>query len=194
MPTKYKMKKLENGNIRTCEVVLSFPHVFEPNDDGKYGAAVLFPEGADLSVLEKEIERVKKETWGEKIPKNLRVGLRDQEEKEDEYEGYVAGRMFLNTTSTKRVKVVDKNREPVEDEDDLFPGCNAIVSLTVRARNPKKGEQFSPVIYFGLQSVQLLGGGTRIAGGVADPMKEFEEVDGLDDDASADSIFGEDEE
>ena len=187
--TQFQMKKLENGNIRTCEVRLSFPHLFEKDENGKYSTAILFPSGADLSVLKAEIERVAKEEFPGKPIKSLRIGLRDQGEKD--YEGYEDGAFFLNASAAKsRPPIVNRHREPIMDEEDVYPGIYAIVTLRVYAFKPKKGEQFSPGIGFGLQAVQIIKDGERLGGGYADPNEEFEELGELAEGESADSIFG----
>ncbi|UDL89821.1 DUF2815 family protein [Mesorhizobium sp. PAMC28654] len=200
MATKYQMKKLENSNIRTCEVRLSFPELFTPkqgtDDDGnpsgkpKYSSAILFPAGADLSVLEKEIDAVIKAEFPGKTRKSLRVGLRDQGEKD--YEGYEDGAFFLNCSSLKRPPVVDRENQPVTEEDEAFPGVRAIVTIRVYAFKPKKGDKFAPGIGFGLQAALLLGGGERMGGAPANPNEEFEGLD-LSSEESADSIFGDEE-
>lgn len=201
MATKFKMQKLENGNIRTCEVRLSFPELFHAkqgtDDDGnpsgkpKFSTAILFPAGADLSVLEKEIDRVIKEEFPGKTRKSLRIGLRDQGEKD--YEGYVDGAFFLSANSLKRPPTVDRKREPVTEEDDAYPGADALLTIRVYAFKPKKGDKFGAGIGFGLQAVQLLGSGDRLGGAPANPNEEFEELEDLAEGESADSIFGDEE-
>lgn len=204
MATKFKMTKLANGNIRSCEVRLSYPQLFQAvqgyGDDGKprgkpqRSTVVLFPEGADLSVLDKEIDRVIKEVFPGKSRKSIKVWIHDQGEKDQE--GYVDGAMYLKAASTKAVPVVGRDKEPLTEEDDAYPGVNAIVTFSVLGRVPKKGDTFGPCIHFGLQSVLVLGGGDRLGGGKpADVNEEFEGLDDLlAEGDSADSIFGDDEE
>jgi hypothetical protein len=190
------MQKLENGNIRTCEVKLSFPHLFTAvqgtDDDGnpsgkpKRSTVILFPPGADLSVLEKEIERVAKEAFPKKSLKSLRIGLRDQGVKD--YAGYEDGAFFLSASSEKVIPIVDRKRLPVTEENDAYPGADALVTIRVFPFS-QKGDG----IGFGLQAVQLLGTGEHLAGAPANPNEEFEELEELEDGESADSIFGDDE-
>jgi hypothetical protein len=196
MATKFKMQKLANGNIRTCEVKLSFPQLFHAvqgtDDDGKpsgkpkRSTACLFPPGADLSVLEAEIKRVAAEAFPKKPLKGLRIGLRDQGEKD--YAGYEDGAFFLTCATEKKVPIVNRKREPVTEEDEVYPGADAILTIRVFPFS-KKGDG----IGFGLQAVQLLGTGEHIASKPADPDEEFEELEELEEGESADSIFGDEE-
>lgn len=196
MATQFKMQKLANGNIRTCEVKLSFPHLFtavqgtddngNPSGKPKFNTACLFPAGADLSVLEAEIARVAKEAFPKKPLKGLRIGLRDQGEKD--YAGYEDGAFFLTCSSERRPPVVDRKRNPVTEEDDAYPGADAILTLRVFPFSVK-----GDGIGFGLQAVQLLGTGEHLAGAPANPNDEFEELEELADGESADSIFGDDD-
>jgi hypothetical protein len=187
------MKKLENGNIRTCEVRLSFPELFQPKaiEEGKtkkYSTAILFPKGADMSVLKEEIKAVAEREFPGKPLKSLRIGIRDQGEKD--FEGYADGAFFLNASSEKRPPVVDRFRQPIVEEDDVYPGIWAIVTLRVYAFKPSRGQQFAPGIGFGLQAVQVVKDGERLGAGMADPEEEFEVLEGLEEGESADSIFG----
>jgi hypothetical protein len=187
------MKKLENGNIRTCEVRLSFPELFhaksmEEGKPPKYSAALLFPKGADLSVLKNEIKAVVKEAFGDKPPKGLRIGLRDQGEKD--FEGYEDGAFFLNCSSERRPALVDRKREAIIDEEEVYPGIWAIVTIKVYAFKPKKGDKYGPGVGFGLQAVQIVKEGERLGGAPANPNEEFEELEDLAEGDSADAIFG----
>lgn len=195
MRTKYPFKKLENGNIRTCEVRLSFPEVFhakamEEGKKPKFSTAVLIPKGADLTVLKQAMAAAAKEKWGDKVPKGLRTHLRNQGDKE--FEGYEDGAFYFNCSTERRPPVVDRKRQPIVDEDAVYPGVWALVTIRVYAYGPKPGEKFAPGIGFGLQSVQIIKDGERLGGGVSDPNEDFEVLEDLDEGDSADAIFGAD--
>lgn len=122
---------------------LSYVHVFEkytPEDgtEGKYQTNILIPksEKKTIKVLQDAIEAAKKAAisskWGGKIPKKLEIPLRDGDDKDDEvYEDH----FYLNAKSTKRPGIVDRNREPIADEEDVYSGCWAIVSVTFYGYN-----------------------------------------------------------
>ena len=67
--TAYPCTKLESGNIRTCIARLSFPHLFKPQPPmeaggkEKFTATLLFPVGADLSVLKQAAAECAIEKW-----------------------------------------------------------------------------------------------------------------------------------
>ncbi|MDP2619877.1 MAG: DUF2815 family protein [Hyphomicrobiales bacterium] len=190
--TQYQCKKLDNGNVRTCEVRLSFPNLFKAvsRDEDKVpkrSAAILFPRGADIAVLKQAVADCAKETWGDKIPKGLRLPFRDQGEKD--FEGYEEGCVFFNASSTQRIPVVDRKLEPIVDEEDVYPGIWAIVTLRAFPYGSKKGSTFSPGIGFGLQAVQIVKDGERLGGGRADPNEEFETLPDLEEGESADAVF-----
>lgn len=117
---------------------LSYVSVFEkytPKDgtEGKYQTNILIPksEKKTIKVLQDAIEAAKKAAisskWGGKIPKKLEMPLHDGDDKGDEvYEDH----FYLNAKSIKRPGIVDRNREPITDEDEVYSGCWAIVSVT----------------------------------------------------------------
>lgn len=118
---------------------LSYTHVFNryaPDGDtsgGKYMTNVLIPkeEKETIAAIEKAIEAAKKAAtlskWGGKEPKKLDLALRDGDEKDDEiYQGHY----YLNAKSSTRPGVVDKNRAPIMDEEEIYSGVWAYVSVT----------------------------------------------------------------
>jgi hypothetical protein len=53
--------------------------------------------------------------------------LRDGDDKEDEiYDGH----FFVNAKSNTRPGIVDKNKVPIVDEDEIYSGVWAIISVT----------------------------------------------------------------
>ena len=118
---------------------LSYTHVFckyAPDGDaadGKYMTNVLIPKGEKetIKALNAAIEAAKQSAivgkWGGKEPKKLDMPLRDGDEKEDDaYEDH----LYLNAKSTTRPGVVDKHKVPIVDEEEMYSGVWAIVSVT----------------------------------------------------------------
>lgn len=197
--TQHKCTKLANGNVRTCEVRLSFPELFrakaiEEGKAPKYSTALLFPKGADITVLKQACADAIKEKWGDKPPKGLRLPFRDQGEKE--FAGYEEGAVFFNCSSERRPPVVNRKREEITDEEDVYPGVWALVTVRAFAFSSdgkKSGPGFKPGVAFGLQAVQIIKDGERLGGGTANPEEEFEELDDLiSDGGSADEVFNDD--
>jgi hypothetical protein len=182
-------------NVLTPKFRVSFPYVFRPqkpmanaaSQDPKYSLTMLFPKGADLSVLKKAASDAVIEKWGaekEKWPKNLRNPFRDQGEKE--FEGYEAGAIFVTATSKQRPGLVDAQVKDIIDEKDFYPGCYARASVRAFAYDQAGNRG----VAFGLQNVQKLGDGEPL-GGRTRPTDDFEPVaeDGKPA-ASAAELFG----
>ena len=118
---------------------LSYTHVFNRYNpdgdqaDGKYMTNVLIPkdEKETIEAINKAIAEAKKQAivskWGGKEPKKLDMPLRDGDEKDDEnYEGH----LFVNAKSTTRPGIVDRKKVPIVDEEEIYSGVWAIVSIT----------------------------------------------------------------
>ena len=120
---------------------LSFTHVFNkysPNGEGegKYMTNVLIPksEKKTIKALDQAIEAAKKagvvSKWGGKEPKKLDMPLRDGEDKEDDvYQDH----FYINAKCNTRPGVVDKNKNPIVDEEEMYSGVWAFVSVTFYA-------------------------------------------------------------
>ena len=201
--------KLSNGDVRTGPVRLSFPQLFKPGKDriingvtvpGKYGAVLLFPSGADLSVLRAEATKVALGKWptaGQPGGPKLFNPIRDQDidgkgqpGEADRYAGYVKGNMRIGANANQRVQVVDRNLAPVVDETKAYPGVWAIVTLGCFTfeQQGNKGPTF------GLQNVMLVADDTNIGGtAAANPREAFAGVSIEPGDIDADKAFGEGE-
>lgn len=118
---------------------LSYTHVFNRYNpdgdqaDGKYMTNVLIPkdEKETIAAISKAIDVAKKQAivskWGGKEPKKLDMPLRDGDEKDDEnYEGH----LFVNAKSNTRPGIVDRKKVPIVDEEEIYSGVWAIVSIT----------------------------------------------------------------
>lgn len=120
---------------------LSFTHVFNkysPNGEGegKYMTNVLIPksEKKTIKALDQAIETAKKagvvSKWGGKEPKKLDMPLRDGDDKEDDvYQDH----FYINAKCNTRPGVVDKNKNPIVDEEEMYSGVWAFVSVTFYA-------------------------------------------------------------
>lgn len=118
---------------------LSYTHVFNkfvPNDgkgEPKYMTNVLIPasEKKTVAAIKKAIEAAKASgivsKWGGKEPKKLDLPLRDGDDKDDEV---YAGMLYVNAKCNTRPGIVDRNRAPIVDEEEIYSGVWAIVSVT----------------------------------------------------------------
>ncbi len=181
------IQKAANGNILSGPVRLTFPNLFKPSDrkkddgsDGKYGASLLFPSGANLQVLSDEWYRVAHEkfpsNWNGNQPVGLHSPFHDQVEKTvgtKVYSGYTPGCIYLNVSSNFRPQVVDGGMNPIADEARVYPGVWAIVAMNSYDYRPQKGKAGKTGVGFGIQSVMLIADDTRLGGGGSDPKADF---------------------
>ena len=117
---------------------LSYTHVFQKyspdnSDEGKYMTNGLIPKTVKETVkaLQQAIEKAKSEAiiskWGGKEPKKLDMPLRDGDDKDDEvYDDHY----YVNAKSNTRPGIVDKKKVPIVDEEEVYSGCWAIISVT----------------------------------------------------------------
>lgn len=176
----------------TPEVILSFPHLFEPqtppnSNTPKYSAALVFPPGTDVSELKKAAIKVGKSRWKGYVDgaKKGRYHWPFRDDAEDIAEkGYAEGSIFFNASSKKRPGVVSIVPDPatgkpmvIDDPERIYPGIIARVSVTFYTFdvNGNKG------VGVGLNNVQIIRDGERLDGRL-DPSDEFE----ADPDAVAD--------
>jgi hypothetical protein len=167
------------------EAMLSYPALFEPkttpSGDLKYGCALVFPEGSDLSALKNAALAALEERWGSKAKdmlqrKQLKWPFRDGAEKDTQ--GYGPGTTFINVTSKQQPGVVDRyagpdgKPRPITDPSEIYPGCFVRASLRpfTYDTNGSKG------VSFGLQNLQKLRDGERIDGRMR-PEDEFEAIE-----------------
>jgi len=171
---------------------LSYTYVFHPRvgDDGKdekYQTNILIPEGekATIKAIEKAIEKARQDgklsKWGGKVPAGIGSPLHDGSEKADTddadlYEGH----KYLNARSNNKPGIVDAQKNQIFDEDEVYSGCWAIVSVSFFPYNNggNKG------IGCGLNNIMKVRDDVRL-GGRASAESDFGDVDvsgELDDD------------
>lgn len=165
---------------------LSYTHVFNRYNpdgdqaDGKYMTNVLIPkdEKETIAAINKAIDVAKKQAivskWGGKEPKKLDMPLRDGDEKDDEnYEGH----LFVNAKSNTRPGIVDRKKVPIVDEEEIYSGVWAIVSITFFGydKNGNRG------VACGLNNIMKFKDGERL-GGRASAESDFGDIDCEDDD------------
>ena len=131
--------KNDNKTVVFGPCRLSYTHVFSKyNPDGddkdaKYMTNVLIPAGEKETVnaIKKAIDAAKRAgivaKWGGKEPKELALPLRDGDDKDDDA---YAGHFYLNAKCKTRPGIVDRNRVPIVDEEEIYSGVWAIVSVT----------------------------------------------------------------
>ena len=166
---------------------LSYTHVFEkysPDGDGegKFMTNVLIPksEKKTIEAIKKAIEAAKKAAivakWGGKEPKKLDMPRRDGDTDKEDDEVY-AGCYFLNAKSTTRPGICDKHKTPIVDEDEIYSGVYAYVSVTFFGYDVSGNRG----VACGLNNIMKFKDGERL-GGRASAESDFGDIDCEDDD------------
>jgi hypothetical protein len=125
-----------NGTkVITGEVRFSYLHVFElyagkKGQEPSYSVCLLIPKNdkETIRLIQEAVDEAKSigqtSKWGGKIPKDLKLPLRDGDEEKDleespEYEGM----FFVNCKKTKRQPgLVDSHKQEIMTEDELKSG------------------------------------------------------------------------
>lgn len=166
---------------------LSYTHLFNkysPDGDpasGKFMTNVLIPknEKETVKAIQQAIEAGKKAAilskWGGKEPKKLDLPLRDGDtDKEDDV---YADHYFINAKCNTRPGIVDKNKAPIVDEEEMYSGVWAIVSVTFYGYDVSGNRG----VACGLNNVMKFKDGERL-GGKTSAENDFADIDMEDDD------------
>lgn len=177
----------------TPKARLAFPALFEArsynNQPAKFSATLVFDKAAqatpEFAKLKAAAGAAAKAKFGDKIPKTLKSPFRDGEEK-DGVAGFNEDDVFINITSKRKPRVVDRNKvdgkfPDITDEDRVYPGCYVRASVSVYAYDKDGGKG----VAFGMNNVQFLDDGERIASGGGS------RAEGDFDDAGGDNVSGE---
>ena len=185
----------ENKNQSATKVIIpcriSFANIWEPKSingsEEKYSVSCIVPKSdkKTLAKIEKAIEAAKEagksKKWGDKIPPNLKLPLRDGDIDRPDDEAY-ANAMFVNATSKDAPQIVDRKVDPILDPMECGSGdyCNVSVNFYGFNANGNRG------VAAGLGNIQLIKHGERLAG-KASASSDFTEVEGDED---IEGIFG----
>ena len=134
------MSSRNGTKVITGEVRLSYLHVFEPyagevGQKPKYSVSLLIPK-KDKQTIALIQEAVAEATdlgqttkWGGKVPKNLKLPLRDgDEEKADEHPEY-EGMYFINASSERQPGLVDSHKQEIFSDQELKSGDYGLASI-----------------------------------------------------------------
>lgn len=205
---KKKKGKLPDGlkgvKVNTPMFRLAFPRLFTPEpyeEGGKpvYTATLLLPKESSDKVYKEMFAKMKagiskaaEEAFGKdkkKWPKGLFNPLQDGDSEEKDmsrFEGF-ADHWYINAKTEWKPLVIDKTKQRIENEDEIYPGCYCDAVIVFKAT--ESAGRFYISAY--LQGVRMLKEGENLAGGCS--ASEFEDYDfGDDDDSSTtdDNDFG----
>lgn len=159
----------EDGTLLTPEFRVSFPHVFQPNKEGKFGLSMLFSRDTDFRLLEAAVQTLIKEKYPKGAPKGLMLPILDGNDSDREEHKDV---FYINAKAGKyRPGLVDQNRQDIVDENEFYPGCyaRATISLYPWEYLGKKG------ISVNVRNIQKLRDGEPLVGRVS-AANEFDQV------------------
>lgn len=172
----------EDGLIQVKDVRLSYPHLFKPwaqneGQDKKYSARFLLANNthaAEIKLLQGHLVKMMQEKFKARIPLDklfLRNGD-DTGKPED------AGCWYISASDSIRPQVINKNRSPLTEEDDVvYGGCfvNALI------RPWTQDNKFGKRINANLVAVQFVRDGERFGQARPDVNEHFDdESDGND--------------
>ncbi|MDR1705182.1 MAG: DUF2815 family protein [Clostridiales bacterium] len=164
----------ENKNAATKVITgmarLSYAHIWVPssmsdNDPEKYSVSVLIPKSDARTVaainkaVNAAIEAGISSKFGGKRPPKLKLPLRDGDAEKPDDPTY-RGHYFVNATSRTRPGIVDVNRVPIEDPEQVDSGDYARVSVNFYAFNTRGNQG----VACGLNNIMKLKTGTRLSG------------------------------
>lgn len=171
---------------------LSYANIFEPKafegQDPKYSVSLIISKDdtETLDVIDKAIKNAMeqgKEKWGGKVPKGLKLPLRDGDVEREDDETY-QNCFFINASSKNAPGVVGLERDRATGKaiplgsDEVYSGCYANVSVNFFPYN-----NVSKGVTAGLNNIQKCKDGERLGGGAsaAEDDFDFEDVDAADD-------------
>lgn len=170
---------MSETKVITGKVRFSYAQVFEPkamneNSAPKYSISLVILKKDKKTIAKLEaaiasaIEEGKKSKWGGKVPKNLKMPLRDGDMEREDDEVY-SGCMFINANSGQKPGLVDADLNPIMDKDEFYSGCygRASINLYPYDSNGSKG------IACGLNNLQKLEDGERLSGSGATAEDDF---------------------
>lgn len=169
---------MSETKVVTGKVRFSYAHVFEAVTIGegtekKYSVSILIPkkDKATLAKINEAVEAAKEEgkgKWGGKIPKMLKLPLRDGDLEKEDDDNY-AGMMFLNASSKRRPQIVDQDLNEILDKEEFYSGCWGRASINFYAFDVSGNRGIAA----GLNNLQKLEDDEKLGGGASSASEDF---------------------
>lgn len=157
---------------------------FLPDEEGVFRTSMLIPKNDKVLIkqIEDAIEEAKEygktAKWGGRIPRNLKIAFQDGDETDVDKYPENEGHFLLNARSKKKVGLVDSNRQPILDAEEIYSGCWAYVSVTSFAYdNESKG------VSFFLNNIMKARDDESFGGGVSSPDEDFADIEVEEEDS-----------
>lgn len=165
----------DGRRVVTGKVRLSFPYLFKPRpgdegNDAKYSVMLLIPKSDTMTMTAlRKAEEIATEQGVTSKFGGKRTGLSPSIIKDGDEDGTAEDYperegmfyMTVNAQESYKPQVVDRGLNPILDQSEVYSGAYARVSVSAfpYKREVKKG------VSFGLNNVQILGGGESLRGG-----------------------------
>lgn len=169
---------MSETKVITGKVRFSYAHVFEPHameedQKKKYSVSLIIPKKDTKTILKIENAiaaalEAGKAKFGGKIPKNLKLPLRDGDDERGDDENY-EGCMFINCNSDRKPGLVDEKTDPIMNKDDFYSGCYGRASINLYAFNVSGNKG----VACGLNNLQKLEDGENLGGTGASAEADF---------------------
>lgn len=179
--------KVITGRVRLSYVQLFQAKQFNENQKAKYSCVILVPKD-DTATINKikaaqkaALKDGESKVFGGKIPSGWKNTFRDADSPEEadtlEANPEYANHYFMSVSNPQKPGIIDRDKEPITDPQDLYSGCYARVSLNAYAFN----QQGNKGVSFGLNNVQKLADGEPL-GNISRAEDDFaDEFDAGDD-------------
>ena len=174
---KGRMEVTPVGIANWCR--LSSPNVKTDKSSGdtwdEYSMCIMFDKTVDLQKLHDMVKEQIKAQWSDKIPKKLKLPIKDGDDTEDDNSGEQAnlfGKFYLNCKTKFEPKVVGRDLQPLP-LSSVYSGCKVRASLVAKAFESSDGAAKGVTFY--LQNIQFIADGEPL-GGSGMEVNEFEEM------------------
>jgi hypothetical protein len=129
-----------NTKVIVGPVRFSYAHIWEPSaieegQEKKYSVSLIIPKENKklIKQINDAIEGAKQQgkttKFAGKIPAKLKNPLRDGDEERPDDENY-ASSFFINANCKTKPGIVDKDRNPIINQDEFYSGCYGYASVT----------------------------------------------------------------
>lgn len=172
--------KVITGRVRLSYAKIWVPEAIEEGGEKKYSCSILIPkkDKATIAKVEAAIKAAtaqgKDSKFGGKVPANLKTPLRDGDEERSDDEAY-ADHYFINASSKTKPGVIDSDLNPIMDQDEVYSGCYARVSINMYAFNVSGNRGIAA----GLNNIQKVADGEPLGGRIS-AEQEFAEAEDED--------------
>lgn len=178
---------MSETRIVTPQFRASYAYVWEPrqadeDSEPKYGISMLFPKkSTDMKSMKRAALAAARKKWGNKAESMMKMGklkmpFRDGDEERGDDPVY-KGMIFVNANAKRRPQIVDKDVEPILEQDEFYSGCWARATVNFFPFDVKGNRG----VGCGLNNLQKLSDGDRLDS-FASATDDFEPVGVKEDD------------